>query len=80
MMSFLSSMLRDEGGYDYKKAIVETIISVVEENPEAKEAGKYAMDTANKLFTVTPTRCFSLDEVRFKMSSISDPIGRNNVK
>lgn len=32
-------MLREEGGYEYKKAIVNTIISIVEENPEAKEAG-----------------------------------------
>ncbi|XP_077992348.1 coatomer subunit gamma-2-like [Glandiceps talaboti] len=39
MMSFLSSMLRDEGGFDYKKAIVDTIISIVEDNGEAKEAG-----------------------------------------
>ncbi|XP_064632835.1 coatomer subunit gamma-2-like [Lineus longissimus] len=39
MMNFLSSMLRDEGGYDYKKAIVDTIISIVEDNPEAKESG-----------------------------------------
>ncbi len=33
-------MLRKEGGYEYKKAIVNTIISIVEENPEAKEAGR----------------------------------------
>ncbi|XP_070557647.1 coatomer subunit gamma-2-like [Ptychodera flava] len=39
MMNFLSSMLRDEGGFDYKKAIVDTVISIVEENNEAKEAG-----------------------------------------
>jgi len=39
MMSFLSSMLRDEGGFEYKKAIVDTIISVLEDNSEAKEAG-----------------------------------------
>lgn len=39
MMNFLSSMLRDEGGFDYKKAIVDTIIGIIEENPEAKEAG-----------------------------------------
>ncbi|CAF3902142.1 unnamed protein product [Rotaria sp. Silwood1] len=37
-MTFLSNMLREEGGYEYKKAIVNTIISIVEENPEAKEA------------------------------------------
>ncbi|CAF0898652.1 unnamed protein product [Didymodactylos carnosus] len=39
LMSFLANMLREEGGYDYKKAIVNTIITIVEENPEAKEAG-----------------------------------------
>lgn len=39
MMNFLSSMLRDEGGFDYKKAIVDSIISIIEENSEAKEAG-----------------------------------------
>ena len=33
-------MLREEGGYEYKKAIVNTIISIVEENPEAKESGR----------------------------------------
>lgn len=39
MMSFLSSMLREDGGYDYKQSIVDTIITIIEENPEAKEAG-----------------------------------------
>ncbi|GAB6020673.1 Coatomer subunit gamma-2 [Chamberlinius hualienensis] len=39
MMNFLSTMLRDEGGFEYKKAIVDTIIAIVDENPEAKEAG-----------------------------------------
>ncbi|CAG2169094.1 unnamed protein product, partial [Oppiella nova] len=39
MMTFLSTMLREEGGYEYKKSIVDTIISIIEDNPEAKEAG-----------------------------------------
>ncbi|OBS78938.1 hypothetical protein A6R68_18683, partial [Neotoma lepida] len=39
MMTFLSNMLRDDGGFEYKKAIVDCIISIVEENPESKEAG-----------------------------------------
>ncbi|XP_033114562.1 coatomer subunit gamma-2-like isoform X2 [Anneissia japonica] len=39
MMSFLSSMLRDEGGFDYKRSIVDTIMSIVEENADAKEDG-----------------------------------------
>jgi coatomer protein complex subunit gamma len=39
MMNFLASMLRDDGGYEYKRAIVNTLIVIIEENPEAKEAG-----------------------------------------
>ncbi len=39
MMTFLASMLREEGGYEYKQAIVNTIIAIIEENPEAKESG-----------------------------------------
>lgn len=39
MMSFLASMLREDGGYDYKHAIVNTIITIIEDNPEAKETG-----------------------------------------
>lgn len=39
MMSFLSGALREDGGYEYKRAIVNTIISIIEENPDAKESG-----------------------------------------
>jgi len=39
MMNFLSSMLREEGGFDYKKAIVNAVISIIEENSDAKDAG-----------------------------------------
>lgn len=39
LMNFLSAMLRDEGGLEYKAAIVDTIIAVMEGNAEAKEAG-----------------------------------------
>ncbi|KAF0308268.1 Coatomer subunit gamma-2 [Amphibalanus amphitrite] len=39
LMNFLSSMLRDEGGLEYKASIADTIITIIEENPEAKEAG-----------------------------------------
>lgn len=39
MMSFLSSMLHEEGGFEYKKSIVDTIIAIIEDNPDAKEAG-----------------------------------------
>lgn len=39
MMNFLSGILRDEGGFEYKKAIVETLINIIEDSPDGKEAG-----------------------------------------
>ncbi|CAK1588250.1 unnamed protein product [Parnassius mnemosyne] len=39
LAAFLAGMLRDEGGVQYKTAIADAIISLVEENPEAKETG-----------------------------------------
>eukprot|EP00118_Oscarella_pearsei_P025200 m.307724 g.307724 ORF g.307724 m.307724 type:complete len:877 (+) comp42710_c0_seq1:41-2671(+) len=39
MMSYLANMLRDEGGYDYKKAIADTLITIIEEHADAKETG-----------------------------------------
>jgi coatomer protein complex subunit gamma len=39
LMNFLSGMLRDEGGLEYKTSIADTIITIIEENPEAKENG-----------------------------------------
>lgn len=39
LITFLSQMLREEGGLDYKTSIVDTMITIIEENPDAKEAG-----------------------------------------
>lgn len=39
LMAFLSVLLRDEGGLEYKAAIADTIIAIIEENPDAKETG-----------------------------------------
>lgn len=39
LAAFLAGMLRDEGGVQYKTAIADTIIALVEENPDAKETG-----------------------------------------
>lgn len=38
-MSFLSNILREEGGFEYKKAIVDSILILIREIPEAKESG-----------------------------------------
>ncbi|GBP24818.1 Coatomer subunit gamma [Eumeta japonica] len=39
LAAFLAGMLRDEGGLEYKAAIADAIIALVEENPDAKESG-----------------------------------------
>lgn len=36
LMNFLSSILREEGGFEYKKAIVDSILILIREIPEAK--------------------------------------------
>lgn len=39
LLSFLASMLREDGGFEYKRAIVDSILAIINEVPEAKEAG-----------------------------------------
>ncbi|KAK3240866.1 hypothetical protein CYMTET_49332 [Cymbomonas tetramitiformis] len=39
LMNFLSNILREEGGFDYKKAIVESILNLIRDIPDAKESG-----------------------------------------
>mmetsp|Transcript_5976 Transcript_5976/g.15229 ORF Transcript_5976/g.15229 Transcript_5976/m.15229 type:complete len:870 (+) Transcript_5976:19-2628(+) len=38
-MGFLSNVLRDEGGFEYKKAVVETILNIITHVEEAQESG-----------------------------------------
>jgi coatomer protein complex subunit gamma len=40
-MNFLSNILREEGGFDYKKAIVDSIIILIRDIPDAKESGLF---------------------------------------
>lgn len=39
MLTFLSGVLRDEGGYDFKKSVVEAIFDMVKFISDSKEAG-----------------------------------------
>lgn len=39
MLNFLSSVLRDEGGFEYKRAIVEAVFDILRAIPEGKEMG-----------------------------------------
>ena len=38
-MNFLSNVLREDGGFEYKKAIIDSILILIKEIPEAKEPG-----------------------------------------
>ena len=39
LMQFLASVLREEGGFEFKKSIVESMLILIREIPEAKETG-----------------------------------------
>lgn len=40
-MNFLSNILREEGGFEYKKAIVDSIVILIRDIPDAKENGLF---------------------------------------
>ncbi|KAL2460142.1 Coatomer subunit gamma [Abeliophyllum distichum] len=39
LMNFLSNILREEGGFEFKKAIVDAIVILIRDIPDAKESG-----------------------------------------
>lgn len=39
MLAFLAGVLREDGGFEYKRAIVDAILAIIQEIPEAKETG-----------------------------------------
>ncbi|KAJ3694680.1 hypothetical protein LUZ60_000057 [Juncus effusus] len=41
LMNFLSNILREEGGFEYKKAIVDSIVTLISDIPDAKESGLF---------------------------------------
>lgn len=41
LLNFLSGVLREEGGFDYKKTIVDTILEIIDVIPGAKEHGLF---------------------------------------
>lgn len=45
MLTFLSGVLRDEGGYDFKRAVVEAIFDMIKFIGDSKEAGAFFFPT-----------------------------------
>lgn len=41
MLGFLAGVLRDEGGFDYKKAVVEAMFDMIKYIPDCREEGKF---------------------------------------
>jgi coatomer protein complex subunit gamma len=41
MLAFLSGILRDEGGYEFKKSVVESMFDLIKFVPESKEDGEW---------------------------------------
>ncbi|CAL9223134.1 unnamed protein product [Arabidopsis halleri] len=39
LMNFLSNILREEGGFEFKRAIVDSIVTIIRDIPDAKENG-----------------------------------------
>lgn len=57
MLTFLSGVLRDEGGYEFKKTVVESMFDLIKFVPESREEGKlYFFDSKNALLTPFSTR------------------------
>ena len=40
-MAFLSTTLREEGGFEFKKTIVDSVLGIMDRIPESKELGLY---------------------------------------
>jgi coatomer protein complex subunit gamma len=57
MLTFLSGVLRDEGGYDFKRAVVEAIFDMIKFIKDSKEAGpSFALSLCSRIPSVlTPS-------------------------
>lgn len=65
MLTFLSGILRDEGGYEFKKSVVESMFDLIKFVPGSKEEGAFCMvrfqwpcSTDNRHSTCTPLRIY----------------------
>lgn len=57
MLSFLSGVLRDEGGYDFKNAVVEAIFDMIKYIKDCRETGVYSLFTSDFRFKTDKQPC-----------------------
>ena len=53
MLSFLSGVLRDEGGYDFKHAVVEAIFDMIRYIKDCRDAGQFARCSSDPILTLS---------------------------
>lgn len=76
MLTFLSGVLRDEGGYDFKRAVVEAIFDMIKFIADSKEAGESTPPVAAIEFALTFSRtalaqlCEFIEDCEFTKLSV----------
>lgn len=50
MLTFLSGVLRDEGGYEFKKTVVESMFDLIKFVPESREEGRLSHLSLKSIF------------------------------
>jgi len=62
LMNFLSNVLREDGGFEYKKAIVDSILILIKDIPDAKEPGLGHLCEFIEARSSLPILCYCLVE------------------
>jgi len=60
MLSFLSGILREEGGYDFKRSVVESMFDLIKFVPDSKEDGKHFRQVLSRSGTNPHSTCPSV--------------------
>ncbi len=72
-MAFLSNVLREDGGFDSKKAIIDSILILIREIPDAKEIGLAHLCEFIEVRCVHPASGNVTDFLPAPLSTISEP-------
>lgn len=67
MLAFLSGVLRDEGGYEFKRSVVESMFDLIKFVPESRGDGKFSIDNTRCLliWTALAHLCEFIEDCEF---------------
>ncbi len=71
-MNFLSNVLREDGGFEYKKAIVDSILILIKDIPDAKEPGLGHLCEFIEARSSLPILCSCLVEDSPRQGAVED--------